>query len=71
MTDALAHGVSPSTVGRQIDPAVRPGENASVPQPVTVVVVDDEVALVDLVRRYLTREGYEVHTAHDGERRSR
>ena len=34
--------------------------------PVRVLVVDDEVALVDLVRRYLEREGYEVHAAHDG-----
>ena len=39
---------------------------ARVPDPVTVVVVDDEKALVDLVRRYLQREGYDVHTAHDG-----
>lgn len=36
------------------------------PDPVTVVVVDDEKPLVDLVRRYLVREGYDVHTAHDG-----
>jgi DNA-binding response OmpR family regulator len=34
---------------------------------VTVVVVDDERPLVDLVARYLRREGYEVHAAHDGE----
>ena len=32
----------------------------------TVVVVDDEVPLVGLVARYLEREGYAVHTAHDG-----
>ena len=36
------------------------------PDPVTVVVVDDERPLVDLVTRYLEREGYEVHAAHDG-----
>jgi DNA-binding response OmpR family regulator len=34
---------------------------------VTVVVVDDERPLVDLVSRYLRREGYEVHAAYDGE----
>lgn len=34
---------------------------------ITVVVVDDERPLVDLVARYLRREGYEVHAAYDGE----
>jgi DNA-binding response OmpR family regulator len=38
-----------------------------VDETVTVVVVDDEAPLVDLVARYLRREGYEVHGAHDGE----
>lgn len=36
------------------------------PDPVTVVVVDDERPLVDLISRYLQREGYEVHAAYDG-----
>ena len=36
------------------------------PESVTVVVVDDERPLVELVSRYLRREGYEVHTAYDG-----
>jgi len=36
-------------------------------RPTTVVVVDDERPLVDLVARYLRREGYEVHAAYDGE----
>lgn len=36
------------------------------PDPVTVVVVDDEKPLVSLVVRYLEREGYHVHPAHDG-----
>ena len=36
------------------------------PDPVTVVVVDDEKPLVDLVTRYLQREGYDVHPAYDG-----
>ena len=36
------------------------------PEPVTVVVVDDERPLVTLVTRYLEREGYRVHAAHDG-----
>ena len=39
---------------------------APVPDPVTVVVVDDERPLVDLVTRYLQREGYDVHPAYDG-----
>jgi DNA-binding response OmpR family regulator len=34
---------------------------------VSIVVVDDERPLVDLVLRYLRREGYEVHAAYDGE----
>ena len=33
---------------------------------VTIVVVDDERPLVSLVTRYLEREGYAVHAAHDG-----
>jgi DNA-binding response OmpR family regulator len=36
------------------------------PGQVTVVVVDDERPLARLVSRYLEREGYAVHTAHDG-----
>lgn len=36
------------------------------PDPVTVVVVDDEEPLVALVARYLEREGYTVHAAYDG-----
>src|SRR5919108_4184422 len=33
----------------------------------TVLVVDDEVGMVTLLRNYLTREGYEVHTAPSAE----
>lgn len=36
------------------------------PDAVTVVVVDDERPLVDLLTRYLQREGYRVHAAYDG-----
>lgn len=32
-----------------------------------VLVVDDERPLVELISRYLAREGYTVDTAHDGE----
>ena len=32
-----------------------------------VLVVDDEVGMVTLLRNYLTREGYEIHTAPSGE----
>ena len=35
------------------------------------LVVDDEAPLVDLVRSYLEREGFEVAGAHDGESRRR
>lgn len=31
-----------------------------------VLVVDDEVAIVELLAELLTDEGYEVHTAYDG-----
>jgi DNA-binding NtrC family response regulator len=33
----------------------------------TVLVVDDEVGMVTLLRNYLSREGYEIHTAPSGE----
>lgn len=36
------------------------------PELVTVVVVDDERPLVDLLTRYLEREGYRVYAAYDG-----
>ncbi|MEO8557132.1 MAG: response regulator transcription factor [Actinomycetota bacterium] len=43
-----------------------------VPQPTLtgfrVLVVDDERALADLVGSYLTRDGFEVSMAHDGQR---
>ena len=31
------------------------------------LVVDDELPLVEIVRTYLEREGFEVHAAHDGQ----
>jgi two-component system alkaline phosphatase synthesis response regulator PhoP len=34
--------------------------------PARVLVVDDERSIVDLVRGYLEREGYDVHSAFDG-----
>lgn len=34
--------------------------------PVRILVVDDEVALADIVASYLRREGFEVTVAHDG-----
>src|SRR5262249_9207074 len=42
------------------------GETMSDPAHTTVLVVDDEDALVDLVRGYLAREGFRVVTAADG-----
>jgi DNA-binding response OmpR family regulator len=38
----------------------------SAPAPVRVLVVDDEAPIVELVRGYLTREGYVVVSAGDG-----
>jgi two-component system OmpR family response regulator/two-component system response regulator CpxR len=32
-----------------------------------ILLIDDDVELVDLMRDYLEREGFEVDTAHDGE----
>ena len=32
-----------------------------------ILIIDDDVELCTLVTRYLTREGFEVDTAHDGE----
>jgi DNA-binding response OmpR family regulator len=34
-----------------------------------VLVVDDETLVRDVLARYLTRDGYEVETAADGDRR--
>ncbi len=36
-------------------------------EPIRVLVVDDEESLVELVTRYLEREGFEVHAAYDGD----
>ena len=36
-------------------------------EPIRVLVVDDERSLVELVTRYLEREGFEVHAAYDGD----
>jgi len=38
-----------------------------VDEPIRVLVVDDEESLVELVTRYLEREGFEVHAAYDGD----
>jgi len=36
-------------------------------EPIRVLVVDDEESLVELVTRYLEREGFEVYAAYDGD----
>jgi CheY-like chemotaxis protein len=36
------------------------------PEPVRVLIVDDEQAFASVVGSYFTREGYEVELAHDG-----
>ncbi|MEP7036373.1 MAG: response regulator, partial [Actinomycetota bacterium] len=48
------------------------GSDRSVPRPtppsgLRVLVVDDEQALADLVGSYLTRDGFEVSIAQDGQ----
>jgi signal transduction histidine kinase/DNA-binding response OmpR family regulator/HAMP domain-containing protein len=49
----------PST-GDTASPAVRPGRN-------TVLVVDDDPAVCEMVQRFLTKEGYDVVTVARGE----
>jgi len=48
-------------------PAGRPDLNPAQPSGLRVLVVDDERALADLVASYLTRDGFEVSMAHDGQ----
>jgi DNA-binding response OmpR family regulator len=48
-------------------PADRPDLNPAPPGGLRVLVVDDERALADLVGSYLTRDGFEVSMAHDGQ----
>ena len=38
----------------------------AIPHPARILVVDDEVPILDLVRGYLERDGFEVDTAADG-----
>ncbi|HVG96407.1 MAG TPA: response regulator, partial [Chloroflexota bacterium] len=35
--------------------------------PVTILIAEDEASIVDLASLYLTREGFTVHAARDGE----
>ena len=39
----------------------------ALPRPSRVLVVDDEVPILELVRGYLERDGFEVDTAADGQ----
>src|SRR5665811_191389 len=48
-------------------PPGRPGPEAVPPSGPRVLIVDDERALADLVGSYLTRDGFEVSMAHDGQ----
>ena len=45
----------------------RPRSNPAPPSGLRVLVVDDERALADLVASYLTRDGFEVSMAQDGQ----
>jgi len=53
--------------GTMSQPAGRPDLNPARPSGLRVLVVDDERALADLVGSYLTRDGFEVSMAHDGQ----
>jgi len=48
-------------------PAGQPFPNPASPSGLRVLVVDDERALADLVGSYLTRDGFEVSMAEDGQ----
>src|ERR1035437_1063425 len=48
-------------------PAERPALNPASPSGLRILVVDDERALADLVASYLTRDGFEVSMAQDGQ----
>jgi DNA-binding response OmpR family regulator len=48
--------------------AGRPTSSPAPSNGLRVLVVDDEQALADLVGSYLTRDGFEVSMAHDGQR---
>ena len=48
-------------------PAGTPAPKPPPPSGLRVLVVDDERALADLVGSYLTRDGFEVSLAHDGQ----
>ena len=48
-------------------PAGKPFPNPAAPRGLRVLVVDDERALADLVGSYLTRDGFEVFVAEDGQ----
>jgi DNA-binding response OmpR family regulator len=47
--------------------AERPDPDPAPPSGLRVLVVDDEQALADLLGSYLTRDGFEVSMAHDGQ----
>ncbi len=53
--------------GDMSQPEGTPAPKPSPPNGLRVLVVDDEKALADLVASYLTRDGFEVFMAHDGQ----
>ena len=55
------------TMGPMSRPSGSPVPTAAPPSGLRVLVVDDELALADLVGSYLTRDGFEVSMAHDGQ----
>jgi len=58
----------PAYVADAVDePAATAAVESALPGPGTVLVIDDEAAVRDLMQRFLTKEGFRVVTAHGGE----
>ena len=57
----------PATLVHMSQPVGKPAPNPARTSGLRVVVVDDERALADLVGSYLSRDGFEVSLAYDGQ----
>ncbi|MDO8547578.1 MAG: response regulator [Nitrospirales bacterium] len=76
VTDFLIKGLSPevliSAVARALQPPVQPASPESgggIPRTShdeSILVVDDERQICELLKKYLTNQGFRVHTAQDG-----
>jgi len=76
VTDFLIKGLSPevliSAVARALQPPVQPASPESgggisrTSHGESILVVDDERPICELLKKYLTNQGFRVHTAQDG-----